>query len=284
MLRKYRKPGSRLMKSERMVQILLGVFIVILAVEVLFPLFLLVFNSFKLDTTNPIDWPKEGFSVEGYVLIWEYIKGNYLNSLIVAFSVSLGVTLVGSLAGYAFAHFSFLGKNILFIGILSFMMVPGLLTLTARYKLVLALGLNNNLLGVILPQIATSLPFAIFLTKTFFQNLPKQMFEAARMDGLSEAKQFYKLVLPLSQPIITTILIQTFVGQWNDYLWSRLVLQDEALQTLPVALVSLTESLGEFSYCAPFAGYVLSAIPLILIFLFGNKKFIAGMTSGAFKM
>lgn len=265
-------------------QILIGIFLVILVLQVLFPLFLLLFNSFKADTTNPLNWPKDGFTFEGYALIWEYIKGNYMNSLIVTFSVSIGITVIGSLAGYGFAHFHFPFKNAIFILILSFMMVPGLLTLISRYDFIVRLGLNDNLLGVILPAITGSLPFAIFLTRTFFQGLPKEMYEAAKMDGIGELGQFLKITVPLSQPIIITLLIQTFVGQWNDYLWSRLVLQDESLQTLPVVLVSLTESLGEYSYCVPFAGYVLSAIPLVVIFIFGNKKFIEGMTSGAFKM
>lgn len=266
------------------VQVLIGVLLIILAVEVLFPLFLLVFNSFKADTTNPFEWPKDGFTVEGYSLVWEYIKGNYINSLVVTFSVSVGVTLVGSLAGYGFARFRFPGKNILFLLVLSFMMVPGLLTLISRYDLIVKMKLNDNLLGVILPSIAGALPFSIFLTRTFFASLPHELFEACEMDGISEIGKFFKVVVPLSQPIIITLLIQTFVSQWNDYLWSRLVLQNEELQTLPVVLVSLTDSLGELSYCVPFAGYVLSAIPLVVIFVLGNKKFIEGMTSGAFKM
>lgn len=265
-------------------QVLVGTAIIILCLMVLFPLFLLVFNSFKTDTFNPIEWPSDGFAFEGYTLIWDYIKGNYLNSLVVTISVCLGVTLFGSCAGYAFARFNFPFKNVLFMTVLAFMMVPGLLTLVARYDLVVQLKLNNNLLGVILPAISGSLPFAIFLTKTFFENLPNEMYEAANMDGMGEFQKFFKLTVPLSKPILITLMIQTFVGQRNDYLWSRLVLQDESLQTLPVVLVSLTESLGELSYCAPFAGYVLSAIPLVIIFVIGNKKFIEGMTSGAFKM
>lgn len=265
-------------------QVLVGTAIVILCLMVLFPLFLLVFNSFKADTFNPLEWPTDGFTFEGYQLIWDYIKGNYVNSLVVTIAVCLGVTLIGSCAGYAFARYNFPFKNLLFMIILAFMMVPGLLTLVARYDLVVQLKLNNNLLGVILPAISGSLPFAIFLTRTFFESLPNEMYEAANMDGMGEFKKFFKLTVPLSKPILITLMIQTFVGQWNDYLWSRLVLQNEDLQTLPVVLVSLTESLGELSFCAPFAGYVLSAIPLVIIFIIGNKKFIEGMTSGAFKM
>ena len=269
-------------------QIVIILCIIILLVMTLFPLVLLVFNSFKLYTDDPLQWPSDSngnmFTTEGYALVWDYIKGNYINSLVITFAVSIGTTLFGSMAGYAFAKYDFPFKNAIFIAILAFMMVPGLLTLISRYSLVVNIGLNDNIWGVILPQISASLPFATFLTRTFFQGLPKEMFEAARMDGISESKKFYSLVLPLSKPIIITLLVQTFVSQWNDYLWSRLVLQSEDLQTLPVVLVNLTDTLGPISYCIPFAGYVLSAIPLIIIFIFGNKKFIEGMTSGAFKM
>ncbi len=262
--------------------------ILLLLVMTLFPLYLLILNSFKTYTDNPLEWPSAAdgnpFTTEGYALVWEYIKGNFVNSLVITLAVSIGTTLFGSMAGYAFARYEFPFKNALFIGVLAFMMVPGLLTLISRYSLVVDLGLNNNIWGVILPQISGSLPFATFLTRTFFQSLPPEMFEAARMDGMGETKKFTKLVVPLSQPIIITLLVQTFVSQWNDYLWSRIVLQSEDLQTLPVVLVTLTDTLGQISYCIPFAGYVLSAIPLVIIFIIGNKKFIEGMTSGAFKM
>lgn len=268
--------------------IIILICILLLLALTLFPLILLVFNSFKLYTDDPLQWPSidngNMFTTEGYSLVWGYISGNFVNSLVITFSVSIGTTLFGSMAGYAFAKYEFPFKNTIFICVLAFMMVPGLLTLIARYSLIVDIGLNDNIWGVILPQISSSLPFATFLTRTFFQGLPKEMFEAAKMDGMSELKKFIRLVIPLSQPIIITLLVQTFVSQWNDYLWSRLVLQTESLQTLPIVLVNLTDTLGPISYCIPFAGYVLSAIPLIIIFIVGNKKFIEGMTSGAFKM
>ena len=268
--------------------IIILICILLLLALTLFPLILLLFNSFKLYTDDPLQWPSidngNMFTTEGYSLVWGYISGNFVNSLVITFSVSIGTTLFGSMAGYAFAKYEFPFKNTIFICVLAFMMVPGLLTLIARYSLIVDIGLNDNIWGVILPQISSSLPFATFLTRTFFQGLPKEMFEAAKMDGMSELKKFVRLVIPLSQPIIITLLVQTFVSQWNDYLWSRLVLQTESLQTLPIVLVNLTDTLGPISYCIPFAGYVLSAIPLIIIFIVGNKKFIEGMTSGAFKM
>lgn len=268
--------------------IIILICILLLLALTLFPLILLVFNSFKLYTDDPLQWPSidngNMFTTEGYSLVWGYISGNFVNSLVITFAVSIGTTLFGSMAGYAFAKYEFPFKNTIFICVLAFMMVPGLLTLIARYSLIVDIGLNDNIWGVILPQISSSLPFATFLTRTFFQGLPKEMFEAAKMDGMSELKKFIRLVIPLSQPIIITLLVQTFVSQWNDYLWSRLVLQTESLQTLPIVLVNLTDTLGPISYCIPFAGYVLSAIPLIIIFIVGNKKFIEGMTSGAFKM
>lgn len=274
-----------LKKNWGQIAILAG--LLVLLVMVLMPLYLLIVKSFKTpsdDMSNPYGWPKV-FFFENYRIAWEYIKSSYINSLVVTISVSLGTAAVASMAAFAFSRYRFPGKRILFLGLLGLMMVPSLLTLISRYDLVVRLHLINNLWGVILPAISCSLPFSIFLLTTFFEKLPKEMFEAAETDGASEFTIFYKFVLPLSKPVITTILLTTFVSQWNDYLWSKLVLVKESIQTLPVTLVGITDYLGEsLSYAIPFAGYVLSAIPLVLIFAIGSKQFIEGLTSGAFKM
>jgi ABC-type glycerol-3-phosphate transport system permease component len=169
--------------------------------------------------------------------------------------------------------------------IISLMMVPAILTLITRYQQIVSMGLTNSFSGVILPGIAGYIPSSFILLFTFFAGLPKDLFEAAEVDGANDAKTYVKIVAPLSSPILWTIGIQTFVGQWNDYLWSKLVMTDDTWKTLPVYLTDLTEDLAATTgYAVPFAGYVLSSIPLIVIFIAASKQFISGMTSGAFKM
>jgi ABC-type glycerol-3-phosphate transport system permease component len=268
-------------------QIILVLSVFILLFEVLFPLYLLLIKSVKTpsdDTARPFSWPAS-FCWENYQIAWDYIKTSYFNSLLVTVSVSLGSVLFGAMASYAFSRFNFPGKRVLFVSFLGLMMIPGILTLISKYDLVCRLHLVDTYWGVILPAIAGSLPNAILLFTTFFSQIPNDIFESAEMDGANEAQIFARFILPLSRPIIATVLIISFVNQWNDYLWSKLVLIDEDLQTLPVVLVSMTDYLGEtLSYGIPFAGYVLSSIPLVLIFIFGSKQLIAGLTSGAVKM
>ena len=149
------------------------------------------------------------------------------------------------------------------------------------------MGLVGSLWGIVLPGIAGYIPMAFMLLFTFFKGIPKDLFEAADMDGATDLKTFMHVVVPLSKPILSTIAIQTFVGEWNDYLWAYLIVgSDESKQTLPVLLQSLSSSYESQSLAmaAPFAGYVLSAIPLVLIFIVASKQFIEGLTSGAFKM
>ena len=269
------------------VQILLIIAVFVLLFEVLFPLYLLIIKSLKTpsdDTARPFSWPAV-FCWENYSIAWDYIKTSYFNSLLVTFAVSFGEVLIGAMASYAFSRFNFPGKKILFVSFLGLMMIPGILTLISRYDLVCRLQLVDTYWGVILPAIAGGLPGSILLFTTFFSQIPNEIFESAQMDGAKETTIFFRFILPLSRPIVATVLIITFVGQWNDYLWSKLVLINESLQTLPVTLVSMTDYLGEnLSYGIPFAGYVLSSIPLVIIFIFGSKQLIAGLTSGAVKM
>lgn len=268
-------------------QILIYLFIFILLFEVLYPLYLLIIKSLKTpsdDVANPFGWPST-FCWENYQIAWEYIKSAYVNSLVTTTSVAVGTVFIGAMASYAFARFSFPGKNVLFVFFLGLMMIPGILTLISKYDLIDQMGLINNYFGVILPSVAGALSGAILLFTTFFRQLPNEMFEAAKVDGANEIQIFFKFVLPLSRPILGTVLITSFVSEWNDYLWAKLVLIDENLQTLPVVLVSMTDYLGQtLSYGIPFAGYVLSAIPLLVIFILGNKQLISGLTSGAVKM
>jgi ABC-type glycerol-3-phosphate transport system permease component len=269
-------------------QIFIVIALLILAILVLYPLFIMVMRSFKIsadDYADPYSLPKK-VTFENYKAIWAYIKDSYLNSFLTTMGVTIGTVICASFLAYAFTKFNFPGKKIIFYLIISLMMIPGILTLIARYQEVISLNLLNSLWGVILPGVAGYIPMAFMLLFTFFNGIPRDLFEAADIDGANDFKVYLRIVLPLSQPILYTIAIQTFVGEWNDYLWARLVLIDENVQTLPINLYALTSYLGEGygMYPVVFAGFVLSALPLVIIFILASKQFIEGMTSGAFKM
>lgn len=269
-------------------QIISHLVIIALLLMVIYPLFLLIIKSFKTiseDQTNPFAMPTS-FYLENFQYAWEIVRYNFENSLFVTGMTTIIVIVVSGLCAFAFERFNFPGKEILYLTIIALMMVPGVLTITSKYKLINDIGLMNNMWGVILPTAAGALPMSIMLLRTSISGISKEMFEAAEMDGAKNLRIFFQIVLPMVKPIVSALVIMQFVGTWNDYLWPKLVLTSDINQTIPVRLVTFTKDYYAMTggYGAPYAGYVISSIPLIVIFLVASKQFINGMTSGAFKM
>ena len=269
-------------------QIILVIAILILLYMSFYPLYLLLVKSFKTiseDQSNPFGFI-QNFAFENYLYAWQVMKPYLLNSLLIATSVTIGIVFISSLAAFAFVKFSFPYKNVIFYMIISLMMVPGIVTLTSQYELVNKLHLVNSHFGVILPAIAGSLPFGIFLLKTSFSGVSNEMINAAEIDGASDVQIYYHIMMPISRPLVWTLVITAFIGAWNDYLWPSLVLLDESKQTLPISLVRFTESYYNMTggYGAPFAAYVISSLPLLIVFFVASKQFISGLTSGSIKM
>lgn len=261
----------------------------VLLLLVMLPIWFLIVKSFKTPeqeinapfaVTFPLNW-------ENYRLAWLFVKGYIFNTVVIAVGQTAGVLLVCSMASFAFIRYNFPFKNALFIVILSFMMVPGILTLIPQYQLVLnVFNLKNTYSGVILPGITGAIPMGVFLLKTFFAGLPKDLFEAAELDGASRFRQYWTIALPLSVPILATLGIMQLLGAWNDLLWPQLILQEESMHTITIGLSPFTEAYyNDFlSLGVPFAGYVIVSLPLLIIFFFASRQFIRGLTSGAFKM
>ena len=270
-------------------QVLIVIALIVLAISVLLPLVILLMRSVKFskdDIVDPYAIPTR-VTFDHYSYMWNYLSDAYFNSLVTTIGVTLGTVVLSSIAAFAFIRFKWPLKNVFFYAIIGLMMIPGILTLITRYQLVSKIGLLGNLWGIILPGIAGYIPMGFMLLYTFFMGIPKELFEAADVDGASDMKAFLKITVPLSKPILSTIAIQTFVGEWNDYLWASLIIgSDDTLYTLPVYLKRISDSYvsQNLAMSAPFAGYVLSAIPLVLIFIVASKQFIEGLTSGAFKM
>lgn len=268
--------------------------IVLLLFMVLFPFYVLVVNSFKLQKDillNPLSLPgtaKTPLLLSAYGVAWGYVKGYILNTVIIAVIEISGVILFAAAAAYGFSRFRFRGKEILFSLFLAFMMVPGILTLAAQYDLVYSkLGLAQSYWGVALPAVAGAMPSSIFLLRVFFTGLPKEMFEAAELDGASQVRQFATCCLPLSMPILFTIGLSTLLGAWNDLIWARLILYGkENLYTISVGVFVQFNSTYSKTITDPvvYAGYCIVSLPLLIAFALTSKQFIAGLTTGAIKM
>ncbi len=271
-------------------QIILAIVLLILLFLVLFPFWLMLVKSFKsfmqevespLTLTFPLAW-------ENYRVAWEQIGGSILNSFFVSGMEALITLFLSAVGAYGFSRYRFRFKNLLYSCFLALMMIPGVLTLTTKYVMVATtFGMYGSFLGVILPQAAGLVPFGILLLRGFFDGLPKDLFDAADLDGANSVRQFFSVCLPLSTPILMTLVLMNFMTSWNDYLWPMIMLGNETGKyTIPVMLNAFTTDYykTELYYGAPLAGSVIVSIPVLVLFAFTSRQFISGMTSGAFKM
>ncbi len=269
-------------------QIVILVFLAILLVLSLLPIWIMLVKSVKsieqgihnpFGLTFPFYW-------NNYSLAWLYVSPYILNSFIISIFTTIVTVVLCSLMAYGFTRYRFPGQNFLFMCVLALTMVPSVLTLLPQYELANQMNLINNPLGVILPLTAGGIPLGVMLLRTFFNGLPKDLFEAAELDGASSIYCFLQIVLPLSLPITATLALTSWMTAWNDLIWSTLILRRDTVQTFSVALNSFTTDYFEktHSYGVPLAGYVIVSLPLIVIFSFTSKQFVSGLTSGAFKM
>jgi ABC-type glycerol-3-phosphate transport system permease component len=220
---------------------------------------------------------------DGYRYAWEVLRPYTLNTILVCLATVLGVLLVGSISAYVFSKCQFAGKKTLFMAILSFMMIPGVLTLVPSFMWVKQLGLLNSHWVLILPYIAGGQVFAIFLFKSFFDGLPNELFESARMDGAGHLRLYWNLVLPLSKPILAVVATTNILGTWNNFLWPFITNSDEKYHVVSSGLFLMRGTAVSANYATMFAAYVLASIPLLILFLYATKPFMTGVTSGAFK-
>ena len=170
--------------------------------------------------------------------------------------------------------------------VIALMMVPGILTLLPRFMLIYKFGLLNTYWALILPYISGNQVFQTFVLRTFFASLPQELFEAAKIDGAGELRVYSTIAIPLSKPILGTLAILVSRGVWNDLIWPRIVLIDATMRTITAALSTYMpgDAGGVPAYGARFAGYILASLPLLILFAFTMKQFMAGLTSGALKM
>jgi putative chitobiose transport system permease protein len=262
------------------------VLLVSIAFVMLFPLLWLIGTAFKSSTENIFQFPPQLFprqpTFQNFIRVWESNPfGQYLfNSTVVAvLTVSLNL-LFCSLAAYPLARLEFRGKDLIFTGVVSTIMIPFQIVMIPLYILVVQLGLRNTYLGVIFPDIASA--FGIFLLRQAFQSVPKELEEAARMDGCSELGLWWNVMLPAIRPALVTLAIFVFIGSWSDFLWPLIVLDRPEYYTLPLGVASLA---GTFSldWRLIAAGSVISIAPILLLFLFMQRYIVPTETGSGVK-
>ena len=203
-----------------------------------------------------------------------------LNSFIVSICVTIGQVITASLASYAFVFYEFKGKKILFLMVLSTMMIPAETTIISNFLTVSSWGWNDSLKVLIVPFLTSAM--GIFLVRQFYMTLPKELSEAAKIDGCGNTKFLFKILLPISKPVIASLSIYTFINTWNQYLWPLLTINNNNNRTVQIGISMLQFSEGS-NYGVILAGAILILIPSILVFIIGQKQLVKGMTAGAVK-
>lgn len=258
--------------------------LVIFLAFTLLPAWVMIVNSFKTPNQllDGVLWFAFPLNFGNYAEAFNKIAPYIWNSVSISVVSTVGITLIAALTGYAFGHFEFKGKNILFAFIMVNMMIPSVLTLVPSYLVVVTLGLYDTQFAVLLPYLGGGAVMGIYLVRGFVEQLPKAVFEAAKIDGASEFKTFVFIAMPLLGTILTTVSILALLNAWNDIVWPMLVLDSDRLKTIPLGLIQFNQQQGA-NKGAMFAGYILTSLPLLLYFVLNLKSFMDSLTEGAVK-
>ena len=252
----------------------------------LFPIVIMIFNSFKSTT----DIFKHPFGIPDFAAVDNFVTiatttgfpRYMLNSVLVTGSSILLILTLGTMAAYAIARYQFKGSSILLLFFISGLTIPLKLAIIPLFMLMRDLGLLDSQLALILTYTAMGLPSTVFIMTGFIRTLPRDLEDAARMDGASEARIMWSVMLPLARPAMVIAGIQNLVPTWNDFFFPLVFIQTDAYKTLPQGLTSF---MGEFTtdWGVLFAGLTAAAAPITLVYIALSRQFINGMTSGAIK-
>lgn len=221
---------------------------------------------------------------QNYIQAWTQAKFSayFGNTVFYTVTVVLGVVIFSSMAAYAFARLSFPGKNFFYLGFLIFLFIPIPGSFIPLYVILVKLNIINTRIGYILPLIQSSMAFSIFILRAFFEDLPKEIEESARMDGANLLQIFWDIALPLARPAIATIIIFTALNVWNEFTLALIVFSDQDLMPLQVGINTFQ---GTFfsQYSLMMAALSITTIPAIIVYVFFQKSIIKGIMAGALK-
>ncbi|HYQ67798.1 carbohydrate ABC transporter permease [Actinophytocola sp.] len=263
--------------------------LVVAAFVMLYPLLWLVASSVKPDALifrDPSLIPRE-LDLSNYSIGWHALAHPFtrylLNSVVVVAGAVLGNLVSCSLAAYAFARLNFRGRRVWFAVMLMSIMLPIHVVIVPQYVLFSQLDWINTYLPLVVPKMLATDAFFIFLMVQFFRGIPRELTEAANIDGAGHGRIFFQIMLPLSIPALVTTAIFTFIWTWNDFFSQLIFLTDPDMYTVPVALRTFVDSQSESAWGALFADSVVSLLPVFLIFLFGQKYLVRGIATTGLK-
>ncbi|MFK0008290.1 carbohydrate ABC transporter permease [Paenarthrobacter sp. NPDC090520] len=254
----------------------------VIAVLWLIPFAWATATAFKTETdaaAPKVTWvPPSGFTVDAFVKVFQ--DGNIplwtWNSLYTSVAITAITLVISALVAYALSRIDFKGKKVLMTVIIASIIVPPPVLIIPLFYQMLALNMIDTSWAIILPQVIH--PAMVFVLKKFFDQIPRELEEAAVMDGASRLRIFTQIILPLSRPILAAVAIFVFIGAWNNFLWPFIATNDDSLLTLPVGLQTIKSAYG-IQYAQNMASALLAALPLILVFLFFQRQIIKGVAT-----
>lgn len=263
-------------------------FLALWALIVLFPFYWMILSSFKSYSQYVSEYVPKFFTlsptIENYIKAFSAVPlGKYfLNTIIFTVGTTALMMIVITLAAYAFARLNFRGKDLLFTLFLALMMIPNELVIITNFVTITNMDMRNTFMGLILPSVTSV--FYIYLLKENFSQVPDELYYAAKVDGTSDLKYLFKVMLPICKPTIITIMILKVIECWNSYVWPRLITDDQNYFLVSNGIQEIRENgFGRENIPAMMAAVVVISLPLIIIFLIFRKKIMAGVSRGGTK-
>ncbi len=220
---------------------------------------------------------------ENYFLAWEVGVGKYFfNSIIVTVASVIFTVMISAIAAFALSRFEFKYRELILAVIVGGLMLSPQVGLISLYKLLSSLSIYNTYLALVIPYTAYRIPFTVFLMRSYFISLPREVEDSAYIDGCNSWQVFWHIILPMSRPIIATSALLTAMFTWNEFMFALVFIEDSRLKTIPVGLMNLRGALTT-QWSVLLAGLTLSALPMIILFLVFQKQLIRGLTAGSVK-
>jgi len=205
----------------------------------------------------------------------------YINTIVVSSLATLSVAFFSSLTGFAFAKYEFKGREIMFLAILATIMIPSEMLIIPWYVSIANLGWIDSYQGIMMPGMLTA--FGVFVMRQFIGNIPNELLDAGRIDGVSEFGLFWRICLPLAKPALAVVVIFTFLGNWNDFLWPLIVINSDNMQTLQVGLSRLSSTETGADWGGTMSGAALASVPMLIVFMFFQRQIVQGVTLSGLK-
>lgn len=279
------KAKQKATTKKMILKILLNMFLMSMVAIILLPMAWLILNSLKTNNelfANSLALP-ETWKFQNYAVAWNKGLLAYFKNSVIVSSVSLVcILLLSSLFAYGLTRFKLKGSNFIFFIVLGGMALSEQVALVPLYKILQTLHLYNTYFALILPYIAFRIPFTAFLIRAYFITIPKELEEAAVIDGYNSLQIFTKIIVPISKPVLSSCAIVNLNFVWNEFLFANVFLESKSIMTIPIGLMSFKGDM-KADYTVMLAGIAIASIPLIALFICMQKQFVRGLTAGAVK-